>query len=190
MVKEVLVNIKEKNANFLISPLSVYITISLLQAVFLQGNSYHLDYLKNSYQNLLTKTFATDVDFYIGNKFFIQEGLKISKGALDIIKNVFHINSEYVNFGNNVKTVEVINKWASDFTNGKINDIIDYNDVDVFTKLMLVNASYFKSDWRTAFQKILTLKEYFHVNPNKQLPTDMMYTTGNFEYFKDEQNGY
>ena len=67
-----------------------------------------------------------------------------------------------------------INQWVEGKTNNKIQELIAPGDIDEDTKLVLVNAIYFKGDWQFKFDKSRTQKRDFHVSPNQTVQTDMM----------------
>ena len=52
--------------------------------------------------------------------------------------------------------------------------------IDGNTKLVLVNATYFKGDWQFKFDKSKTQKGDFHVSPTKIVQTDMMHSKGEY----------
>ena len=57
-----------------------------------------------------------------------------------------------------------------------------------WTKLILVNAIYFKGDWDVKFDKSSTQKGDFHVSPTQTVQTDMMFarrTYGTLHSVKD-----
>ena len=67
-----------------------------------------------------------------------------------------------------------INSWASDKTNGIIKELLAKGSVDPLTRLVLVNAVYFKGTWQKAFDKKNTSKENFTLNSGKKVKTMFM----------------
>jgi len=57
---------------------------------------------------------------------------------------------------------EQINAWVVDNTNGKINNLLHPGDVDANTRLVLVNAIYFKGAWTNIFSARLNTNADFH----------------------------
>lgn len=49
------------------------------------------------------------------------------------------------------RSVADINRYVEDNTNNKIQDLLADDDVDGFTRMILVNAVYFKANWKFAF---------------------------------------
>ncbi|MDR1733028.1 MAG: serpin family protein [Synergistaceae bacterium] len=77
---------------------------------------------------------------------------------------------------------DTINRWVSEKTNGKINDLLSKEDVTPVTRLVLTNAIYFLSAWREPFQERLTKKEPFRMGRNKRKDVSMMRKTDRFSY--------
>lgn len=56
---------------------------------------------------------------------------------------------------------EAVNRWVEEKTRDKIKNLLPPGSVDALTRLILVNAVYFKGDWRFAFDPALTAEEPF-----------------------------
>merc|ERR1711963_244624 len=52
---------------------------------------------------------------------------------------------------NNLGSVQEINQYVEDVTNQKIKDLLANDDVDGLTRMVLINAVYFKATWQFAF---------------------------------------
>jgi len=76
---------------------------------------------------------------------------------------------------NGPAAVSLINRWVSDNTNEKIKDILSAGDVSALTKLILVNAIYFKGDWERKFDAKLTTHEDFHVSATEKIKVPLMF---------------
>ena len=72
-----------------------------------------------------------------------------------------------------VETRNEINAWISNQTNGKINDLIDRGSITPDTKGILINAVYFRGQWKYPFDKRLTTLANFYVSRGApiQVPT-------------------
>lgn len=80
-------------------------------------------------------------------------------------------------------SVDIINKWVNDATNGLVPTVVDRLDEDQI--MMLVNAVYFKGDWTTPFDARLTRDMPFHSASGGSRDVPMMYRDGRIEYFED-----
>uniref|UniRef100_A0A672STZ5 Leukocyte elastase inhibitor n=1 Tax=Sinocyclocheilus grahami TaxID=75366 RepID=A0A672STZ5_SINGR len=67
-----------------------------------------------------------------------------------------------------------INKWVEKKTQGKIKDLLPQGSVDTMTRLVLVNAIYFKGNWEKKFPKEATSDGQFKLNKTQSKPVKMM----------------
>ena len=71
--------------------------------------------------------------------------------------------------------IKVINEWVDAKTGGKIKNLVNKDCVNEFTRLILVNAIYFKGDWNLKFNKNLTKEADFHVSESETVKVQMMF---------------
>ncbi|XP_037375062.1 leukocyte elastase inhibitor isoform X2 [Talpa occidentalis] len=69
----------------------------------------------------------------------------------------------------------VINEWVKGQTEGKIPEVLAAGVVDSMTKLVLVNAIYFKGSWQDEFRKEETKDTPFKMNKKETKTVKMMY---------------
>lgn len=69
--------------------------------------------------------------------------------------------ADFVNNFNNER--RSINDWVSDKTEDKINDLLPDGSLNADTRMVLVNAIYFKADWRSQFDADSTYDATFHL---------------------------
>ncbi len=69
---------------------------------------------------------------------------------------------------------QAINGWVSRETQDKIKDLIPPGGVDTYTRLVLVNAIYFKADWQFPFEKINTRDAPFTLLDGSQVSVPLM----------------
>ncbi|XP_051720855.1 leukocyte elastase inhibitor A-like [Ctenopharyngodon idella] len=62
----------------------------------------------------------------------------------------------------------------------KIKDLLPYGVLDTLTRLVLVNAIYFKGNWEKKFPKEATSDGQFKMNQNLTKPVKMMYQKAQF----------
>jgi len=68
-----------------------------------------------------------------------------------------------------------INRWVGEQTNGKVTEIVPEDAVNDLTRLILVNAVYFKGDWLDKFNPRDTEDADFHVSPSQRVKIKMMF---------------
>ncbi|XP_042355425.1 alpha-2-antiplasmin [Plectropomus leopardus] len=69
-------------------------------------------------------------------------------------------------------SVDEVNQWVENATNGHIPNIMESISHDVV--LMLVNAVYFKGEWQTQFDPQVTSRGPFYLNSQNSVSVDMM----------------
>ncbi|NXE23728.1 ILEU inhibitor, partial [Ardeotis kori] len=75
-----------------------------------------------------------------------------------------------------------INQWVEEKTEGKIPDLLSEGSVDNMTKLVLVNAIYFKGNWAEKFEEANTTDRPFWLNKNERKTVKMMYQKNKFNF--------
>jgi serpin B len=76
--------------------------------------------------------------------------------------------------------VNRINDWVDKKTNSKIKKIVyQLNRDDI---MVLLNAIYFKGNWKKQFEKRLTTIQDFRLLNNDEVPTPMMKQDGEYQY--------
>jgi len=75
-----------------------------------------------------------------------------------------------------------INGWVAEKTNNMITEIVPASAIDALTRLILVNAVYFKGDWKNKFEAKRTKNQDFHVSPKETLKVKMMFMEEDFHF--------
>ena len=75
---------------------------------------------------------------------------------------------------------QAINDWVAAETGDKIKDLIKADNLDQDTKLVLVNAIYFKADWKQKFDKTLTKEKDFYLKGENPKKVPMMHLTDTY----------
>lgn len=77
---------------------------------------------------------------------------------------------------------KIINQWVEDQTKDKIKDLLKPSSIDANTRLVLINAIYFKGDWANPFPAKATKSEPFQVATNQKVKVPLMMKSGHFLY--------
>jgi len=117
------------------------------------------------------------------NSIWPQTGYKFSDNFLEALDKFYGGKAELVDYaGNKAGAISRINGWTAKNTKGKIPEIIGEDDVNELTRLVLVNAVYFKGAWEKSFDQKKTVKADFTGVNDKKVKADMMNTQGRFMY--------
>merc|ERR1719245_2020406 len=98
----------------------------------------------------------------VANAIFPSEDLTLEWQFEKLVKSYFLADIEQVNFTKRADATKRINNWVSKKTNNLVNTLISPSSVNEFTKLVLTNIIYFKSQWKYPFDKSLTTKDTFN----------------------------
>jgi serpin B len=79
-----------------------------------------------------------------------------------------------------------INEWVEKETEEKIKDLIQPGVLTPLTRLVLVNAIYFKGNWARQFKKSLTNDAPFYLTPEKTVQAPFMTQEHTLRYGEDE----
>ncbi|XP_054576949.1 leukocyte elastase inhibitor-like [Eptesicus fuscus] len=77
---------------------------------------------------------------------------------------------------------KMINTWVKGQTEGKIPELLAAGVVDNMTKLVLVNAIYFKGNWQEKFSQKATTDTPFRLNKKDTKTVKMMYQKSKFPF--------
>jgi len=78
-----------------------------------------------------------------------------------------------------------INSWVAEKTNDKVTEIVPASAINSLTRLILVNAVYFKGDWQKKFDVADTKDQEFHVSQSETTRVKMMFSKAKFYYGED-----
>jgi serpin B len=94
---------------------------------------------------------------------------------LDTIARNYGAGIQLADFVNQNEAVrKQINDWVSRQTNDKIKDLIPQGALDAYTRMVLVNALYFKADWQEPFDPSDTVDAPFNLLDGSQVPSKQM----------------
>lgn len=95
----------------------------------------------------------------IANAIFVDDGWPLQDNYKRTVGKYYQAEVSNLNFADGAASLKAINGWCSDHTNGLIPQILDKVDRDMLAYLL--NALYFKSQWKDKFDKANTSDEFF-----------------------------
>ncbi|CAM5091603.1 unnamed protein product [Eretmochelys imbricata] len=117
------------------------------------------------------------------NQLYGEKSSPFNKEYLQSIKKYYHTEPRAVDFmGAAAEVRREINSSVECQTEGKIQALLPVNSVDSLTKLVLVNALYFKGNWAKKFKDGFTKEQPFRMNKNTTKPVQMMIQRGKFNW--------
>ncbi|XP_064631892.1 leukocyte elastase inhibitor-like [Lineus longissimus] len=127
--------------------------------------------------------------FESANRVFYQNSSTISAKYLSLTEDVIGAFPQAVDFKAPDVARDTINRWVEKKTKNKIKDLISDGVLDELVRMVLVNAVYFKADWKTKFDAQMTKEKRFFSHDDEQV-VDMMDVTSKFKYKEDEECNY
>lgn len=111
----------------------------------------------------------------IANAVWAQQGHPFLQEYLDLMAMNYGAGIRLADFANQAEAVRrEINDWVSERTEGKIEDLLPEGVLDALTRMVLVNAIYFKADWETQFDPDNTAEAPFYLLDGSQVQVEMM----------------
>ncbi len=115
--------------------------------------------------------FDNKVVFNIANSVWYRNTFEVETDFLQANQYYFDALVQKVDF-NDPATVDLINEWVEDKTEGLINEIVQ--DIDPLVMMFLINAIYFNGEWTLQFDPDLTDKKPFFLSDGTESEVDMM----------------
>jgi len=190
-----------ESENVMISPLSIHLAMSLLYNG-VQGKSKEelrqvmglvnvtdetfLEESRNlllSYSELKRKL-ITKIE--LANVMFADDTFKLNEGFQNTLNTYYLTEVNQVDYSNEDESTDIINNWVSNKTNNLIEDLIPQGYLSEDTRLMLLNAVYFKANWQVPFPQFLTRKKQFDLSNDSSVEVDMMFQESEILYGEDE----
>lgn len=169
----------DKNENLVISPYSAGVALSML-AEGAEGQTK--EEFNTALNNCIFKAENLGGNDTIivnsVNSLWVDDNFSIRNRYLSLLEKDFDALATVLNFSD-PSTVQAINNWCSEHTNGKIKDIIDRLGPN--SVMVLANALYFNAPWLNPFEKNLTAKSTFH-GASSTSEVNMMLRRGYMNY--------
>ncbi len=186
----------QKDSNIFISPISVSMALGMTLngangstndsiKTLLELNGLTEQEINQSYQSLINQLVNLDpnIIFNIANSIWYINSMNFEQEFMNTNKAYFNAEVAGLDFSN-PSSVDIINNWVNQNTNGKITEILENIPRDAV--MYLLNAIYFKADWKYKFDQSLTIDGLFTSADGSNLPCKMMVQSNNFNYLSNE----
>ncbi len=175
--------------NVMLSPLSASILLTMLlngtdgetyaqiHEMLGYADGQDLDAVNEAYQSLRTQLLAADpaVDLALANAVFTDArftaGVPFKVPFLSRMTTAFDALVQDLDFAA-PSTLDAVNGWASENTNGRVPKVLDEIDPDLM--MLLMNAVYFNGEWSTRFDPARTADAGFELADGTTVQVPMM----------------
>ncbi|XP_057662754.1 antichymotrypsin-2-like [Diorhabda carinulata] len=191
--------LKTNKGNIIFSPFSAATVLSLasegaknvtkselIEALHLSAES---EKNQEAFKQLLPKLSIQTpyVSLLSANKIYADDGVTLEDAFKKIAVNIYRSDVENVKFAENIEAAIRINRWVEDQTRRKIKNLIESDEINADTVLVLVNALYLRADWFHPFTKSSTHPQKFYRTTSDFKEVDMMHNVALFGYYENTE---
>jgi len=181
------------NTNLFVSPTSVSLALAMTyngaegktreaMARVLEIEGLSLSEVNSAFAELQRPPNADPkVQLKIANSLWPKQGFTLKPDFLDRTRQYYGAKVTSLDF-NSPAAPGAINSWVKEKTDNLIDSIIDRIEPDKV--LYLINAIYFKGQWKTEFEKDKTKPDQFHLTNGQQKEVQMMSQSGSYLYYE------
>ena len=127
------------------------------------------------------------IQLTIANSLWYEQQYPLTKDYTELISSKYEAQLEAADFLHAAETVaSKINLWVENRTHQLIKEIVQPHQLTSDTRLVLVNAIYFKAHWGKEFSKTATRSEPFKELDGGSGSVQMMQKTEWYQYFENE----
>jgi serpin B len=186
--------------NLMVSPLSVSIALGMTRngavGETLEGMNKTLrlsglsdEEINDYYQNMITNLPLLDkkTTLNIANSIWYRKSYPVKPDFLQISKQYFGAYVSELDFSNPAAK-DSINNWCAGKTDNLITDILDV--IPGNAVMYLVNAVYFKSNWRKKFDESKTTLRQFTNDKSEKIMLNMMYAKDTLMYAENSDGQF
>ncbi|XP_063779104.1 leukocyte elastase inhibitor-like [Pseudophryne corroboree] len=124
----------------------------------------------------------------IANELYSQKSFCILVPYTDQLNKSFNAKVQSMDFSKDAENSrKEINSSVESQTEGKIKDILAPGSIDAQTRLVLVNAIYFKGNWEKKFPEENTEQKPFRMSKTQSKQVPMMFQRNTFNMFYIEE---
>ncbi len=190
-------NDEDVSENIFISPISISTALTMTYNGAETGTKLSMEntlgftkldrgLINESYKNLIGHLENLDkkINLNIGNSIWIREDQNINEEFKANNKTYFNAEVSALDFSD-PSSAGTINDWIKDTTKGKIEKMVD-SPIDPDVIMYLINAIYFKGQWREQFDPKQTSDAVFYTYDSSLQNVKMMNRQDTVEYGKGD----
>jgi len=128
------------------------------------------------------------VELHVANSIWPQDTYPFLDAYVDLCRQYYGVNITPVDYSAASDAARLqINQWVEQKTASKIKNLLRPGSINALTRLVLVNAIYFKGDWALPFYEARTRKERFYLDQDEAVQVPMMSQLDDFRYGENRQ---
>jgi serpin B len=192
--------LRSTEGNLALSPYSISSALAMTYAgargdtAQQMEQTLHFDQSKTGLHELFGRLDATlkaaqgSNELSIANSLWPRAAYPFREEFLNLLKRDYGATITPLNYEREAEPAQVtINQWVDDKTRHKIAELIGPGVLDALTRMVLVNAIYFKGTWATPFPESATQPDKFYAQPGATITVPFMHKRGQFRYAENDQ---
>jgi len=192
---------EDNSTNIIISPLSLFLALSMLYHAsenktkqqlesFLHFENFQENRIEDTSRDLLSnygkKRKELNTTIELANAVFIDNDFEVNTEYKDKMSKSLFSSVQTVDFLHSEESAASINRWVENKTHNLISEFLTTEDIDVDTRMILLNVIYFKANWMNKFDKLDTTEADFTLLDNQVKRVETMLQIGTFFYLDSE----
>ncbi|MBI2408931.1 MAG: serpin family protein [Gemmatimonadetes bacterium] len=187
------VNAAQRDSNVFVSPLSASFALGMtlngaagttadqLRAALQFGNASQAE-INGGYKSLMALLMSLDpaTQMLVANSVWYRQGFPFRQAFFDTTRANFNATVQGLDFANTAASLAAINGWVSEQTKGKIPTVL--NTITPQQVMFLINAIYFKGQWRSKFDPAKTTAATFTTAGGATQPVQLMHRFDTLSY--------
>ncbi len=181
--------LRTQGGNLCISPLSIYSALAvayggaygnterqMAQALHVPADRLGFHRTLGQLTSTLTNNAdAKGVNLHLATSLWPQQDYQLTGDSLALCRLTYAAEVHFLDFKSGYRSAgQRIASWVEHQTKGKIKELFAPGTLTAETRLVIVNAIYFKGPWASRFDKSKTHAKPFWVVPDKSTPVPMM----------------
>ncbi|XP_078096675.1 leukocyte elastase inhibitor-like [Mustelus asterias] len=194
---------ERSNESIFLSPLSISVAVAMMylgaksNTATEMAQVLHFDSegeVHPSFKKLMDEINKPDESYLLklANRLYGEETFNFLEEFQSHVSKFYDAELASVSFQNQpAAAIKEINAWVENKTEGTIPNILSTDSITSLTKLVLVNAIYFKGNWNSKFTENNTYEKSFWLNKVESKRINMMSQTKTFRfgYIQELQTG-
>ncbi|WP_048151753.1 serpin family protein [Methanolacinia paynteri] len=124
----------------------------------------------------------------IANALWAENTYPFLESYINITKESYSANTSTLDFKNHPEESRLaINSWAMEKTKDRIQELVPAGMIDIYTRLVVTNAIFFKGIWAKKFDENNTIKANFTTASGEIVKVPMMQRTAAYGYAETDE---
>jgi serpin B len=132
------------------------------------------------------RTGSAPIELSLANALWCQAGYPVRPSLVEVLRRLLGAEIREADFTRGpAEAARRVNEWVAKATRRRIPELLSEAQLDPLTRVLLVNALYFKARWQSPFVEGLTRPEPFHLSGGGCIDVAMMHRSAYYRYARE-----